>query len=169
MSSDSSSEVTPVFPSSFSNALNAPWVTRAHQHRSRPRAVSACKIWATKSRRIACRAMSNLSISTAMPARRATTTIASAYKPLFEHALRPDSGITMVVIYSFSRLFRDNYLLEHCRRRLKRGRVIWSARSFPASTNIRVVKPGSLPAMPCSRTLRRDIGTARSRLLATAP
>ena len=43
---------------------------------------------------------------------------------LFEHALRPDSGITMVVIYSFSRLFRDNYLLEHYRRRLKRGGVI---------------------------------------------
>lgn len=39
---------------------------------------------------------------------------------LIEHALRRDSGITMIVIYSFSRLFRDHYLLEHYRRKLKR-------------------------------------------------
>lgn len=42
---------------------------------------------------------------------------------LFEHALRPSSGITEVGVYSFSRLFRDHYLLEHHRRRLKRAGV----------------------------------------------
>ena len=42
---------------------------------------------------------------------------------LFEHALRPASGITEIGVYSFSRLFRDHYLLEHYRRKLKRAGV----------------------------------------------
>lgn len=42
---------------------------------------------------------------------------------LFEHALRAGSGITEIGVYSFSRLFRDHYLLEHYRRKLKRAGV----------------------------------------------
>lgn len=42
---------------------------------------------------------------------------------LFEHAMRPGSGITEIGVYSFSRLFRDHYLLEHYRRKLKRAGV----------------------------------------------
>ncbi|PZO81016.1 MAG: hypothetical protein DI632_00085 [Sphingomonas hengshuiensis] len=42
---------------------------------------------------------------------------------LFEHALRPGSGVTEIGVYSFSRLFRDHYLLEHYRRKLKRAGV----------------------------------------------
>lgn len=42
---------------------------------------------------------------------------------LFEHALRPESVITEIGVYSFSRLFRDHYLLEHYRRKLKRAGV----------------------------------------------
>lgn len=42
---------------------------------------------------------------------------------LFEQALRPGSGITEIGVYSFSRLFRDHYLLEHYRRKLKRAGV----------------------------------------------
>ena len=39
---------------------------------------------------------------------------------MFEEAMRPGSGITEIAAYSFSRLFRDHYLLEHYRRKLKR-------------------------------------------------
>jgi site-specific DNA recombinase len=42
---------------------------------------------------------------------------------MFAEAMRPGSGITEIVVYSFSRLFRDNYLLEHYRRKLKRAGV----------------------------------------------
>ena len=42
---------------------------------------------------------------------------------LFEQALRAGSGITEIGVYSFSRLFRDHYLLEHYRRKLKRAGV----------------------------------------------
>ena len=42
---------------------------------------------------------------------------------MFAEALRPGSGITELLVYSFSRLFRDNYLLEHYRRKLKRAGV----------------------------------------------
>ena len=42
---------------------------------------------------------------------------------LFEQAWSPASGLTEIGVYSFSRLFRDNYLLEHYRRRLKRAGV----------------------------------------------
>ncbi|WP_374943150.1 recombinase family protein [Sphingomonas sp.] len=42
---------------------------------------------------------------------------------LFEHALRPGNGVTEIGVYSFSRLFRDHYLLEHYRRKLKRAGV----------------------------------------------
>lgn len=42
---------------------------------------------------------------------------------LFEHALRAGSGVTEIGVYSFSRLFRDHYLLEHYRRKLKRAAV----------------------------------------------
>lgn len=42
---------------------------------------------------------------------------------LFEHALRPGSGVTKIGAYSFSRLFRDHYLPEHYRRELKRAGV----------------------------------------------
>lgn len=40
---------------------------------------------------------------------------------LFEHALRPGSGITEIGVYSLCRLFRDPDLLEHHRRKLKRA------------------------------------------------
>ena len=52
-----------------------------------------------------------------------TTDNRPGLQALFEHALRPGSGITEIGVYSFSRLFRDHYLLEHHRRRLKRGGV----------------------------------------------
>ena len=42
---------------------------------------------------------------------------------LMEHATRADSGVTQVVAYSFSRLFRDQFLLEDYRRKLKRAGV----------------------------------------------
>ena len=42
---------------------------------------------------------------------------------MIEHAMRPGSGITEIATYSFSRLFRDHYLLEHYRRKLKRAGV----------------------------------------------
>ena len=42
---------------------------------------------------------------------------------MIEHAIRPGSGITEIGTYSFSRLFRDHYLLEHYRRKLKRAGV----------------------------------------------
>ena len=42
---------------------------------------------------------------------------------MIEHAMRPGSGITEIGTYSFSRLFRDHYLLEHYRRKLKRAGV----------------------------------------------
>lgn len=37
--------------------------------------------------------------------------------------MRPGAGITEIGVYSFSRLFRNHYLLEHYRRRLKRAGV----------------------------------------------
>ncbi len=52
-----------------------------------------------------------------------TTDNRPGLQALFEHALRPGSGITEIGIYTFSRLFRDHYLLEHHRRRLKRAGV----------------------------------------------
>ena len=51
---------------------------------------------------------------------RGTTDNRPGLLALFEHAMRPGSGITQIGIYTFSRLFRDHYLLEHHRRRLKR-------------------------------------------------
>ena len=42
---------------------------------------------------------------------------------LFEHALRPDSGITEIGVYGFSRLFRDHCQLEYYRRKLDRAGV----------------------------------------------
>ena len=42
---------------------------------------------------------------------------------MFEHALQPASGIDAIAVYSYSRLFRDHYLLEHYRRKLKRAGV----------------------------------------------
>lgn len=42
---------------------------------------------------------------------------------MFAAAMRPGSAITEVVVYSFSRLFRDNFLLEDYRRKLKRSGV----------------------------------------------
>ncbi|MFD1788068.1 recombinase family protein [Sphingomonas floccifaciens] len=52
-----------------------------------------------------------------------TTDSRPGLQALFEHALRQGSGITEIGVYSFSRLFRDHYLLEHYRRRLKRAGV----------------------------------------------
>ncbi len=52
-----------------------------------------------------------------------TTDARPGLQALFEHALRPGSGITEIGVYSFSRLFRDHYLLEHYRRKLKRAGV----------------------------------------------
>lgn len=52
-----------------------------------------------------------------------TTDNRPGLQALFEHAMRPGSGITEIGVYSFSRLFRDHYLLEHYRRRLKRAGV----------------------------------------------
>lgn len=52
-----------------------------------------------------------------------TTDNRPGLQALFEHAMRPGSGITEIGVYSFSRLFRDHYLLEHHRRRLKRAGV----------------------------------------------
>ncbi len=52
-----------------------------------------------------------------------TTDARPGLQALFEHAMRPGSGITEIGVYSFSRLFRDHYLLEHHRRRLKRAGV----------------------------------------------
>ncbi|MBN2972911.1 recombinase family protein [Roseomonas aeriglobus] len=52
-----------------------------------------------------------------------TTDNRPGLQALFEHALRPGSGITEIGVYSFSRLFRDHYLLEHYRRKLKRAGV----------------------------------------------
>ena len=52
-----------------------------------------------------------------------TTDNRPGLQALFEHALRPGAGITEIGVYSFSRLFRDHYLLEHYRRRLKRAGV----------------------------------------------
>ncbi len=42
---------------------------------------------------------------------------------LFEHALRPGSGITEIGVYSLCRLFRDPDLLDHHRRKLKRAGI----------------------------------------------
>lgn len=79
---------------------------------------------------------------------------------MIEHARRPGSGITEIGTYSFSRLFRDHYLLEHYRRKLKRAGVgivaitqevgrmpkaISFARCSPTSTSIRVARPLSSP------------------------
>ncbi|OYX75974.1 MAG: hypothetical protein B7Y77_02855, partial [Bradyrhizobium sp. 35-63-5] len=52
-----------------------------------------------------------------------TTDNRPGFQALFEHAMRPGSGITQIGVYSFSRLFRDHYLLEHYRRKLKRAGV----------------------------------------------
>lgn len=52
-----------------------------------------------------------------------TTDNRPGLQALFEHALRPGAGITEIGVYSFSRLFRDHYLLEHYRRKLKRAGV----------------------------------------------
>lgn len=52
-----------------------------------------------------------------------TTDSRPGLQALFEHALRQGSGVTEIGVYSFSRLFRDHYLLEHYRRRLKRAGV----------------------------------------------
>ena len=52
-----------------------------------------------------------------------TTDNRPGLQALFEHALRSGAGITEIGVYSFSRLFRDHYLLEHYRRRLKRAGV----------------------------------------------
>ncbi len=52
-----------------------------------------------------------------------TTENRPGLQALFEHAMRPGSGITEIGVYSFSRLFRDHHLLEHHRRRLKRAGV----------------------------------------------
>lgn len=52
-----------------------------------------------------------------------TTDNRPGLQALFEHAMRPGSGITEIGVYSFSRLFRDHYLLEHYRRKLKRAGV----------------------------------------------
>ncbi|MBX9732321.1 MAG: recombinase family protein, partial [Sphingomonas sp.] len=50
-----------------------------------------------------------------------TTDNRPGFQALFEHAMRPGSGITQIGVYSFSRLFRDHYLLELYRRKLKRA------------------------------------------------
>ena len=52
-----------------------------------------------------------------------TTDNRPGLQALFEHAMRTGSGITEIGVYSFSRLFRDHYLLEHYRRKLKRAGV----------------------------------------------
>lgn len=52
-----------------------------------------------------------------------TTDNRPGLQALFEHALRQGSGITEIGVYSFSRLFRDHYLLEHYRRKLKRAGI----------------------------------------------
>lgn len=52
-----------------------------------------------------------------------TTDNRPGLQALFEHAQRPGNGITEIGVYSFSRLFRDHYLLEHYRRKLKRAGV----------------------------------------------
>ncbi|MHA3840495.1 recombinase family protein [Sphingomonas aestuarii] len=52
-----------------------------------------------------------------------TTDNRPGLQALFEHAMRQGSGITEIGVYSFSRLFRDHYLLEHYRRKLKRAGV----------------------------------------------
>ena len=52
-----------------------------------------------------------------------TTDNRPGLQAMFEHATRPGSGITEIGVYSFSRLFRDHYLFEHHRRRLKRAGV----------------------------------------------
>lgn len=52
-----------------------------------------------------------------------TTDNRPGLQALFEHALRAGSGISEIGVYSFSRLFRDHYLLEHYRRKLKRAGV----------------------------------------------
>lgn len=92
-----------------------------------------------------------------------TTDNRPGLQALFEHALRPCAGTAEIGVYSFSRLFRDHYLLEHYRRKLKRAGVrliaitqevgrdaeaTWSARSSPTSTNTNRAKPPSSPATP---------------------
>ena len=52
-----------------------------------------------------------------------TTDNRPGLQALFAHAMRPGAGITEIGVYSFSRLFRDHYLLEHYRRKLKRAGV----------------------------------------------
>ena len=52
-----------------------------------------------------------------------TTDNRPGLQALFEHAMRPGTAITEIGVYSFSRLFRDHYLLEHYRRKLKRAGV----------------------------------------------
>ncbi|RYY28390.1 MAG: recombinase family protein [Sphingomonadales bacterium] len=52
-----------------------------------------------------------------------TTDNRPGLQALFEHALGAGSGITEIGVYSFSRLFRDHYLLEHYRRKLKRAGI----------------------------------------------
>lgn len=49
-----------------------------------------------------------------------TTDNRPGFQSLIEHAMRSGDGITEIGVYSFSRLFRDHYLLEHYRRKLKR-------------------------------------------------
>ncbi len=66
---------------------------------------------------------SRSSISTAIVGSTGTTENRPGLQALFEHAMRPGSGITEIGVYSFSRLFRDHYLLEHNRRKLKRAGV----------------------------------------------
>ena len=95
-----------------------------------------------------------------------TTDNRPGLQALFEHAMRPGSGITEIGVYSFSRLFRDHYLLEHYRRKLKRAGVrivaitqevgqapkaTSSARCFPTSTSTSHVRP------PTQRTRRADL------------
>ena len=52
-----------------------------------------------------------------------TTDNRPGFQSMIEHAMRAGSGITEIGVYSFSRLFRDHYLLEHYRRKLKRAGV----------------------------------------------
>ena len=52
-----------------------------------------------------------------------TTDNRPGLQALFEHAMRAGAAITEIGVNSFSRLFRDHYLLEHYRRKLKRAGV----------------------------------------------
>jgi site-specific DNA recombinase len=52
-----------------------------------------------------------------------TTENRPGFQALVEHSMRPGAGITEIGVYSFSRLFRDHYLLEHYRRKLKRAGI----------------------------------------------